>query len=642
MDACVPSLCLEHKYCSVMSPLSTLSSHSLLTQCGCTAPGHPCVTTHQAIHSRRCSLTSPYPHYTSVTCRKMTVSPTFSCLTSIIKRETVLARRDPDGFYYLGVVIQEEEPGAFLIKFTKPCVDGERFPAILQKTSVCDIIQHEEALRHCIMPGDNVLAPWEPQLIRYGPGTVILGLETRDPLRATEDQELMISFWNGKKSTVPLRLAVWISPTVYHRIVDALHRPIGSRLSTQDTAQSSTTYVISDRCAAVPIPVCSADHFHKHRWNHYHSVHPHLPHCPCCCFPTRSGCNCCHDSKCQDWWSLSPRTTVYVQGKKELGNAELYSARKMKPDSRRQSEHHFSSSSSSESLDDESDDETSLTPQSTMVDSGVNTDSSLWEKPRLDISDRPEWKYWKRSQPEPFHRKPGIIKSENKLTSDLRAALSDTVGSSNQSSLFETILESPVRRLTMKDVLVHTDFNPSQKEQSPPAGERLGESDAITLQEKQEKQKRQHKKKMKHLEWEQKREDEAGQKSSDQQEAHRLKTLRHLQNEEQKLKDKQARNVTSMKAKMAAHEERSERHQTLATEDKKKEEHRLGHLRKVRERIDQKEFEKCVINEQRERNHMEEQSRRLQDHYKEVAERVLQAEQRGGRSGRRREQLMEA
>ncbi|XP_069594578.1 uncharacterized protein C11orf16 homolog [Ranitomeya imitator] len=632
MDPYMGTLCLDHKYCSVTSPLPTSSCHSLVTHpeplCSCSATGHQCVTTHHAIH-RPCSLSGHYPHYTSVTCRKTTASPTFPRLTSIIRRNTVLARRDLDGFYYVGVVIQEEDPGVFLIEFSKPCVEGERYPAMLQKTRACDIIQHEEALRHCVVPGDNVLAPWEPQLTRYGPGTVILGLETRDPLRGAEDEQLTISFWNGKKSTVPLQVAVWISPSVHHRIVDTLHRPVSSRPC---TARSSTTYVITERCAPVPIPVCSADHIHR---CNCHSVHSHVTHPHCSCFST-----CCYDPKCQDWWPLSPRTTVYVHGNKELDEGDLSSTMKMKGERRRQGECRFSSSSSEsegqESLDDESDSETYLskTTQSTMVDSAVNTDSTLWEKPKLEPSGRPEWRYWKRGQPEPFYRKPGIITPKSKpCTSDLRSAPSDIIGSSNQSALFEAISDSPSRRLTMKDVMIHTDFNPSQKVQSPPAVDRLGESEVVKLQHKKQKQKHQQKKKIKHLEWEQKRENEAGEKYSDSQEAHRMKTLHRLQNEEQKLKDERERNVTAMTAKITAQEERSERYQTLAVEDKKKEERRLGHLRKVRERIDQKEFEKCAVNEQRERDHMEARRRRVQDHYQQVAERVYQAEQQGGRSG---------
>ncbi|XP_066439759.1 uncharacterized protein C11orf16 homolog isoform X2 [Eleutherodactylus coqui] len=626
MDPCVHGLCLDHKYCSVTAPLATLSCQCLVTHppplCSCTTPELPCVPTHHTIHNR-CLLPAHPPHCSGVMCGRLTVSPRFPCVSLIFRRGGVLARREPDGFYYLGVAIQEEEPGVLLIEFTEPCVDGERFPAMLQKTRACDVIHHEEALRHCIVPGDNVLAPWEPQLTRYGPGTVILGLETRDPLRATEDEELTVSFWNGKKSTVPLRVAVWISPSVHYRIVDTLHRPISSRLSYRDTADRSATY-----SSAVAVPMCSADHAHKYRC-HYHSIHSHLPTC------------------CQDWWPLSPRTTVYIRGKKDVDEELLNPT--MKTRARRCKERDRRSSSSSEaegqeSLDDESDDETCLskTTQTTMVDSAVNTDSSLWEKQRLDTSDRPDWKYWKRNQPEPFYRKPGrtTTKSESS-TSDLKAALSDIIGSSNQSALFEAISDAPRRRLTMKDVLVHTDFNSSQKEPSPPAVEHLGESELLRLRHKKEMQERQQKKKTEHLEWERKREAEAEEKYSESQEAHRMKTLQRLQKEEQKLKEQQLQNVSIMEARKAAQEERGEHHQTIAAADKKKEERRLAHLRKVRERIDMKELRKCVDSEERDRNHMEAQTRKAQDHYKQVAQRVYQAEQQGGRSRSRHVQPME-
>ncbi|XP_056410351.1 uncharacterized protein C11orf16 homolog [Hyla sarda] len=648
MDPYVTSLCMDHKYCT--APLSTPPCYSIVPHqeplCSCTATQHTCVTAHHGIH-HRCSLSGHYPHYTSVMCRKMTVSPTFPCLTPIIRRETVLARRDPDGFYYVGAVRQEEEPGVFLIEFAKPCVQAERFPAMLQKTHTRDIIQHEEALRHCIVPGDNVLAPWELQLTRYGPGTVILGLETRDPLRATEDEELTISFWNGKKSSVPLRVAVWVSPSVYHRIVDALHRPISSRLYGLETAQSGTTYIVTECCATAPIPACHDEHVYKHGCVRPHFAHQH---CSCCYFPTRSICTCCHNAKCHNWWPLSPRTTVYIQRDKDAGE-DFRSSMRIKEERGGHSGRGFSSSSETEgeeSLDDESDDDDddtclSKTTQSTMVDSAVNTDSSLWEKIKMDTRDRPDWKYWKRGQPEPFHRKPGIIKSEKKASfPDPKAALSDIFRSSNQSALFDTIAGSPSRRLTMKDVLVHQDYTTTRKEQSPPAVERLGESEFAKLKLKKEMEEKQQKKKMKNLEWERKRETEAGEKYRESQEAHRVKTLQRLQNEEKKLKDEEARHVSILKTKMAAQEERGDHRQTIATEDKRKEEQRMGHLRTVREKIHQREYQKCAETEERERNHMKAQRRRVQDHYKQVAEKVYQAEQQGGRSGSQRALSMEA
>ncbi|XP_063800127.1 uncharacterized protein C11orf16 homolog isoform X2 [Pseudophryne corroboree] len=634
MDHCIRSLCLDHKYCSVTSPITTLSCHSMISHpeplCGCSATAHPCGT-HHSIHGR-CSWAGHYPYYTSVTCKKVELSPTFPCPTPIIRRETVLARRDPDQFYYMGVVRQEEKPGLFLIEFTKPSSEGERYTATLQQTSVADIIQYDEALRQAITPGDNVLAPWEAEQARYGPGTVISGLETRDPLRATEDEELTVSFWNGKKAKVPLIVAVWISPSLHRRIVDRLHHPISSHQYHQESEQSTTTYVITDRCTQIPVPMCLANHVHKHRWNHCTAYpQPTHQHCSCCCFPNHSSCTCCYDPKCQDWWPLSPRTSVYIQGKKDPDDdSRLHSIMKGRESPGREG-HRFSSSSETEeeeSLEDEeSENETCLskTTQSTMVDSSVNTDSSLWDKPRLDISERPDWKYWKHSQPEPFYKKPGIMKSKNKAsTLDSRATLSDIVGLSNQSALFETISTSPARRLSMKDVLTHTDFYPSEKQQASLVAEGFRDSEFEKLRNKTTLEKRQNK--IKHNKWEQKREEDAGQKYSDSQEAHRKKTLHRLQNEEMKLREQEMRNIDVMKAKLAVQEERSEHHQTMAAEDKKREQRRMDHLRKVREKIDQKEYQKCAANEQREMNHMAAQRRRVQNHYKEVAEKVFQAE----------------
>lgn len=53
----------------------------------------------------------------------------------------------------------------------------------LQKTAGRDIFECVNGMRHSILPGDKVMAPWEPEQKRYEPGTVLQGMETRDPLR---------------------------------------------------------------------------------------------------------------------------------------------------------------------------------------------------------------------------------------------------------------------------------------------------------------------------------------------------------------------------------------------------------------------------------------------------------------------------
>ena len=42
-----------------------------------------------------------------------------------------------------------------------------------------DIISHSDALRHSVLSGDKVLAPWQPEGEKYAPGVVIEGQERR-------------------------------------------------------------------------------------------------------------------------------------------------------------------------------------------------------------------------------------------------------------------------------------------------------------------------------------------------------------------------------------------------------------------------------------------------------------------------------
>ncbi|XP_063294937.1 uncharacterized protein C11orf16 homolog [Pelobates fuscus] len=655
MHHCVRTLCMDSKYCSVASPLSEHSCHSLIThpqpECRYSVTAHSCVSHHSIPH--RCLCGIHFPHVGSIPCGN--VENLFSCVRSLTPHTVVLARRQRDGFYYLATVKQEEEPGVFLIEFNRPV--SERYPTTLQKTEANDMIQYFDALRHCILPGDTVLAPWEPEQVRYGPGIVTLGVETRDPLRTGEDEELTVSFWNGKKKRVPLGVAVWISPSVYKRIMDRLHQPITSGQKLQESIPNSTTYVFTDRFNSVPTNLCPASHLQKHSWHHSHTYPHHLQqHCSCCCYPKHAGCTCCYDPKCQDWWPLTPTATVYVQSRKEQENRDSIHL------TTRRKEKSYKNSKSSESEDDksldddddydnhsdndeDSDRETwlSKTTQSTMVDSGVNTDSSLWDKPREDINQRPDWKYWRHSQPEPFYRKPGNTVSKSKsAASQSNSCVSwpDVTGSANQSSLFETIVDSPVRRLTVKDVLAHKDFNPSDAKQAPPVAERLGESEVDKLHKKQFIAEKRREQIMKHREWEEDRAQSADQKYCETQEVHRHKTLQRLKNEDVKVKEQAAKKTQNITAKKAARERNSVRMQTIAAEDKLKEQRRLDHLRSVREKIDQREFDKCAANEQKEIEHMDAQRMKVNKHYKEVADKVFQTETKR-KSGNRKVQYIE-
>ena len=66
----------------------------------------------------------------------------------------------------------------FLVAFG-PSKHGKFRETSYQDTHVYDIIDYDDAKMHTILTGDTVLAPWEPEGERYGPGIVIEGHEKR-------------------------------------------------------------------------------------------------------------------------------------------------------------------------------------------------------------------------------------------------------------------------------------------------------------------------------------------------------------------------------------------------------------------------------------------------------------------------------
>ena len=67
----------------------------------------------------------------------------------------------------------------FLVEFG-PLQHGKYKDTMYQETYVYDIVSHTDALRHAVVCGDRVLAPWKPDGERYGPGEVIEGQEARN------------------------------------------------------------------------------------------------------------------------------------------------------------------------------------------------------------------------------------------------------------------------------------------------------------------------------------------------------------------------------------------------------------------------------------------------------------------------------
>ena len=50
----------------------------------------------------------------------------------------------------------------------------------MQDVGLHDMVAYKDAVRHHVCLGDKVLAPWQPDG-RYGPGTVLDGVDRRDP-----------------------------------------------------------------------------------------------------------------------------------------------------------------------------------------------------------------------------------------------------------------------------------------------------------------------------------------------------------------------------------------------------------------------------------------------------------------------------
>ncbi|KFU87097.1 Uncharacterized protein C11orf16, partial [Chaetura pelagica] len=309
----------------------------------------------------------------------------------------VLVRREQDGFYYHGTIKEEieSERGMFLVEFAKPLVSRGSHTLCVQKTAKDDILEYVNGMKHSLLPGDKVLAPWEPDMARYGPGTILTGIETRDPLRASEDEEIMVQFWNDKKVKLPRGVALWIPPSLWERIVEMIHMPFTSRVKPRGTPDANSCV---SSCSPKPalIPACTIHSLPKHCllcspcWPHLHY------HCGCiCCLSAYVRCICYCHSHVDAWWPLPSRSLVFQSKTKETESSSEPSPCLLELQGPKQEEAEAVAVSSPSS-----DLEWDLEPfptKSTVVDSAVNTSSSCLEMSQLKDSARPGWKYWKRS-----------------------------------------------------------------------------------------------------------------------------------------------------------------------------------------------------------------------------------------------------
>ncbi|XP_059264753.1 uncharacterized protein C11orf16 homolog isoform X1 [Mustela nigripes] len=319
----------------------------------------------------------------------------------------VLARRGPDGFYYraqIKTAPELERWGALLVEFEVPLITDPKLPAQRQNVVLeDDVIQFLPSVECSLRPGDKVLALCEPDEQRYGPGTVLLASEARDPQRASKG-EITVHFWNGKTATVPRGGVRWVPSAVWKKAVERLHKPF--------TTEPPGT-LLQAPCCCLLGP--ATGRFSNGLFLGTPSLC--LPCVPqACCQLLCQGCLCSCPLARPTWWPLARASGVTA---KEHPEVELKPMAQHLPlDSPREEEGAVqaplgvSSSSSSSSSSSEEDLENDLQmglPQRLTVDSTVNTDPILLEKSprRKGGLCQPEWRYWRRNRSESHPGKPG-------------------------------------------------------------------------------------------------------------------------------------------------------------------------------------------------------------------------------------------
>lgn len=212
---------------------------------------------------------------------------------------------------------------------------------------------------------------------------------------ASEDEEIMIQFWNDKKVKLQRGVALWIPPSLWERIVEMIHMPFTSRAKPRESPDAnSCTFSCSPNTAL--IPVCAVHSLAKHCvlcspcWPLFHY------HCDgICCSSAYVRCICCCHPHVDAWWPLPSRSLVFQRETEEVESSSKPSPHLLELEGPNQEQPAVVAASSPSS-----DSEWDLEPfpaKSTVVDSAVNTESVCLEKSRLKDSARPEGKYWKRS-----------------------------------------------------------------------------------------------------------------------------------------------------------------------------------------------------------------------------------------------------
>ncbi|KAK2535734.1 hypothetical protein Q9233_003460 [Columba guinea] len=491
----------DHRFCSAIPALDKFSCSSVSPCCRSSFVVHPAWIA-EARAPQRCQWLSCCLPFPGLAWERLSTSGRSVGLDSNVP---VLVRGEQDGFYYRGTVKEETESdrGTFLVEFAKPPVSRGRHP--VQKTGKDDIVEYVNGMKHSLLPGDKVLAPWEPDMARYGPGTVLTGIETRDPLRgkkdaalffftlignmseivrinscggrpaaysclpflltASEDEEITVQFWNDKKVKLPRGVALWIPPSLWERVTEMIHMPFTSRMKPGDSLDTNSCIF---SCSPKPAlaPVCAVHPLAQHClpcspcWPRFH--------CLCdgvCCLSAHVRCLCCCHPHFGAWWPLPSRSLLFQSKTEETESSSERSPHLLELEGPKQEEP-AAVAASPPSSDSEWDLEAFPT-KSAVVDSAVNSGFGCLEKPRLKGSARPEDKYWRRScyKSHLSNAGPGTRssicrkdKSESKAVSVVDMS---HVTPTNQWAKFETIEQSPGGQLTVKEIPGDQDFKPS-------------------------------------------------------------------------------------------------------------------------------------------------------------------------------------
>ncbi|XP_021407632.1 uncharacterized protein LOC110482601 isoform X3 [Lonchura striata] len=159
----------------------------------------------------------------------------------VLRGARVLARRETDGYYYLGHIVQEVKGSreGFLVEFDQSCVPKGKVQRGRQETPLYDILHYEDARQQPLAPGDRVLAPWEASAKRFGPGTVLRIVENTEASLAHSQRGMLVNFWNGQTKEVSSAQALRIPLPLSDRIILELQMPLAAR---QMVVESSLDY----------------------------------------------------------------------------------------------------------------------------------------------------------------------------------------------------------------------------------------------------------------------------------------------------------------------------------------------------------------------------------------------------------------